>query len=88
MEFVRYDDLDTDYGPEFEQDLNAVIAEVEAAIRGSVAAEGADTAVRFLPNAEGFYGLLEGELEILEVDEIRGYAQGVPSPPRGATRPW
>lgn len=74
MEFVRYDDLDTDYGPEFEQDLNAVIAEVEAAIRGSVAAEGADTAVRFA-HAKA-YGLLEGELEILEVDDPR-YAQGV-----------
>jgi hypothetical protein len=36
MEFVRHDDLDTDYGPEFERDLDAVIAEVEEVIRGSV----------------------------------------------------
>lgn len=74
MEFVRYDDLDTDYGPEFEQDLSAVIAEVEEVVRGSVEAEGADRAVRFA-HAKA-YGLLRGELEILKVDDPH-YAQGV-----------
>jgi hypothetical protein len=78
MEFVRYDDLDTDYGPEFEQDLNAVIAEVEEVVRGSVKAEGAERAVRFA-HAKA-YGLLEGELEILEVEDPR-YAQGVYATP-------
>ena len=74
MNLIRYTDIQADYGPQFEADLDAVVAEVEQAVRGSVDAEGESRAVRFA-HAKA-YGLLEGELEILGVDDSR-YAQGI-----------
>ncbi|HWG26445.1 catalase family protein [Actinospica sp.] len=74
MNPIRYKDLQTDYGPQFETDLESVIAEVEQAVHGSVEAEGEKRAVRFA-HAKA-YGLLEGELEILEVADP-SYAQGI-----------
>ena len=74
MNFIRYEDLQVDYGPQFEADLDAVVAEVERTVRGSVDAEGEQRAVRFA-HAKA-YGLLEGELEILEVGDPH-YAQGI-----------
>jgi hypothetical protein len=71
---IRYQDLETDYGPRFETDLDAVIAEVEQAVRGSVEAEGEKRAVRFA-HAKA-YGLLEGVLETLDVADP-SCAQGI-----------
>lgn len=73
MKFVHYEELDTDYGPEFESNLNAVITLVENSVRSSVTREDG-RAVRFA-HAKA-YGLLKGEVEILSVDDPH-YAQGV-----------
>jgi len=72
---IRYEDLNPDYGPNFDADLDAVIAEVERAVRDSVDGEGEGRAVRFA-HAKA-YGLLEGELEILDVGDDPRYAQGI-----------
>jgi hypothetical protein len=74
VNFIRYEDLQLDYGPQFEADLDAVVAEVEQTVRRSVDAEGESRAVRFA-HAKA-YGLLEGELEILDVGDPH-YAQGI-----------
>ncbi|MCX4784368.1 catalase family protein [Streptomyces sp. NBC_01264] len=74
MGFVRYDDLDTDYGPDFEDDLATVVAEVERTVHGSVEAEGEGRAVRFA-HAKA-YGLLRAEVQVLPPADP-AYAQGL-----------
>ncbi|WP_037600726.1 catalase family protein [Streptacidiphilus rugosus] len=74
MQLIRCDDLDTDYGPGFEADLDAVVREIERATRASVELEGEGRAVRFA-HAKA-YGLMRAEVEVLPVEDPR-YAQGL-----------
>ncbi|MFE9560028.1 catalase family protein [Streptomyces sp. NPDC006487] len=74
MRFIRYEDLDTDYGPGFEEDVDAIVAEVERTVRGSAEAEGTKDAVRFAHAKP--YGLLRAEVRVLPPADP-AYAQGV-----------
>ncbi|RSS79387.1 catalase family protein [Streptomyces sp. WAC06614] len=77
-EFVRFDELDTDYGPEFEADVDAVVRVVERVTRDSVATEGTGRAVRFAHAKP--YGLMRGELHVLPATDPH-YFQGLYASP-------